>query len=103
LSFSQDGRYLETDHGLIRIPSNEATLQTAVQNTLSATSGWVVHRQESVLGLPAGFEPLCSTTHGDTICLGHRSGSWTLLRFDDDGNLTRLWVFVGTSRGLLQP
>ncbi|KAH7083961.1 vegetative incompatibility protein HET-E-1 [Paraphoma chrysanthemicola] len=97
LSFS-NGQRLETNHGHFLVPSSETALQRLRQDTLFATSRWIVHKGQPILGLPLEFEPLCSAAHENTICLGHRSGSWTLLRFDDDGTLTRHWSFVGGRR-----
>ncbi|KAH7067284.1 vegetative incompatibility protein HET-E-1 [Paraphoma chrysanthemicola] len=96
-SISPEGDYIDTNHGRVHISLKDGFFEATKYHALFATTNSIIHKREAVLSLPAGFEPSCSARHGNTICLGHTSGSWTLFRFDDEGNLKGIWMFDGSA------
>ncbi|KAJ5157505.1 Pfs NACHT and WD domain protein [Penicillium canariense] len=86
-AFSEDGQYLKTDHGFLRLsvkyhPPDKRIEQKHSDYALSVGTEWVKLGGENLLWLPKDYRATCGAIYGHTAVLGHRSGGVTFLQFE---------------------
>ncbi|KAK4061012.1 hypothetical protein Trihar35433_9937 [Trichoderma harzianum] len=90
LAFSNDGQYLKTDYGILRLSKTalheKSPGQDAFDHALFVEKDWVTLGGKDLLWLPHEHRPACAAIYGQTVVLGHRPGGLTFLQF----NLTDL-------------
>ena len=84
LLFSEDGRYLKTDRGLLSL--NSGSLDTCLRQeqsicAVSVNDEWVTQDGQNLLWLPPDYRPICSAIFNNVLALGHASGQVTFLEF----------------------
>jgi uncharacterized protein with WD repeat len=85
LSFSKDGSYLETDHGILELKMHnpeESRSQFTCTSLLDVNAHWVRWRAENILWLPPDYRPRCLSIRHNVLALGHSSGRVTFMEFD---------------------
>jgi WD40 repeat protein len=85
LVFSEDGQYLKTTYGSLRLSLKSALLskypeQRPSNYALFVDDEWVTLDGKNLLWLPKDYRPTCVAVYGGTLVLGHRSGGLTFLR-----------------------
>ena len=81
LSFSEDGRYLQTDRGLLSLNSNSPDTchyQEQSIHGIGYNDEWVTQDGQNV---PPDYRALCFTISNNMLILGHKSGQVTFLEF----------------------
>ena len=85
LSFSDDGRYLKTDRGLLSFNSSSPDTcphQEQSVDRISNDRQWVSQDgQKNILWLPPEYRPLGLARFNNLLVLGHESGQVTFLEF----------------------
>ncbi|RJE17766.1 NACHT domain protein [Aspergillus sclerotialis] len=83
LKFSEDGSYLETDLGYLRIQASPDTSSPnePEANMFFVEGQWVTFRGENVLWLPPGYWPDSSTVKGNRLAWGHAPGRVSIIEF----------------------
>ena len=74
LEFSQDGWYLHTNVGWMKIQPRCGILIPNTSNTISEISvshGWIALNGKNVLWLPPEARHSCSTIRSNTLSIGH--------------------------------
>ncbi|KAF1978708.1 hypothetical protein BU23DRAFT_449943 [Bimuria novae-zelandiae CBS 107.79] len=84
VAFSPDGQCIQTDRGNIPLPSPPTTPSSLVSVSEAShffiENQWISVNQQRLLWLPPEYRPTCSAVYKDVaVCLGHSSGSTTLL------------------------
>ena len=86
LSFSNDGSYLDTDRGTLRLNrgSNPSLIRKQEQVDLFVSDQWIMAGQHKLLWLPVQYRmPMaCVTVKGQNVFHGHNSGQITMIRLD---------------------
>ncbi|KAL2192580.1 hypothetical protein P885DRAFT_47293, partial [Corynascus similis CBS 632.67] len=84
LAFSKDNQYLETNHGLVRLPLSApvATDEKSSDHALFVDEEWITVDGKCILWLPSDYRATSVALYEDTVVLGHRSGGLTILRFN---------------------
>ncbi|KAJ4859826.1 WD domain, g-beta repeat domain-containing protein [Trichoderma breve] len=86
LAFSNDGRYLNTDYGILRFAETALYEKSHGKNAsdyaLFVEKEWVTLGGRNILWLPHEHRPACAATYGQTVVLGHRPGGLTFLQFN---------------------
>jgi hypothetical protein len=70
VSFSADGRYVETDRGILNVDSSSDPARA-----FFVTRDWVKRGDENILWLPDGWEAVHVATLGREVVLGHATGA----------------------------
>ncbi|KXX73153.1 Vegetative incompatibility protein HET-E-1 [Madurella mycetomatis] len=86
LTFSDDGYYLETDQGLLRVTpspdaSNMSTSDQPDSHLLFVSENWIRRDEKNLIWLPPDYRAHCTAVHNCAIALGHASGQVCLFRF----------------------
>jgi WD40 repeat protein len=82
LSFSNDGSYLQTERGLLRLSSVGQPLSES-SPYLYVKNQWVACRAENILLLPADYRrPTCLAVRDNILAMGYESGRVTIIEFD---------------------
>jgi hypothetical protein len=83
LSFSRKGPYLETNQGLIGIPSNSSTFvpQSQPLRVIFLREDWIVESDKNLIWLPHSQRPYCSAFEDDIFALEYVSGEATFISF----------------------
>lgn len=84
LRFSVDSKYLQMDFASFTTSSTSqggGREDQPVCFVLSTDEQWITVRGQDYLWLPADYRATAGTVRGDTIVIGHQSGSITFLRF----------------------
>jgi WD40 repeat protein len=84
LSFSKDGRYLETDRGLLSLNSGSPDTYLYQEQSICAifvNDEWVTQNGQNLLWLPLDYRAECSASFKNTLVLGHTSGQVTFVEF----------------------
>ncbi len=86
LSFSEDGQYLETDRGILRLsPSLASETAITVFDLERSACGvfvckdWITQDGQDVIWLPHDYKATCSAVFDKTLILGHPTGQVTFL------------------------
>ena len=86
LLFSEDGRYLKTDRGLLSL--NSGSFDTCLHEdrhqsiyAISIDDKWVTQDGRNLLCLPLDRRPTSSAVFHNMLALGHASGLVTFLEF----------------------
>ncbi|KAK3306055.1 WD40-repeat-containing domain protein [Chaetomium strumarium] len=86
LTFSEDGQYLKTDYGSLRLSSASTPGQypdkSVSDHALYVDKEWITVDGKNLLWLPKDYRPTCACQHGSTLVLGHESGGLTFLHFE---------------------
>jgi WD40 repeat protein len=80
---SEDGRYLKTDRGLLRLDSGspDTCLYQEHFCTMSVNDEWVAQNGQNLLWLPPDYRATCSVLLNNMLGLGHASGHVTFIEF----------------------
>jgi WD40 repeat protein len=83
LSFSEDGRYLETNRGILNLNSDSPGMCLQVESTsaIFIDAEWVTRGGQNLLWLPPDYRATCCAVHNNKLVLGHASGMVTYLEF----------------------
>ena len=83
ISFSKCGPYLETDKGLVRIPSSSDDTPRGQRPACNIflRERWVVRHGEDLLWLPPNYRVTYVIIPSNVVVLGHTSGGVTFLEF----------------------
>jgi dipeptidyl aminopeptidase/acylaminoacyl peptidase len=83
LSFSEDGRYLNTDRGILNINSESPgiCLQEKLTSAIFVNTEWVTRDGQNLLWLPPDYRATCCAVYNNKLVLGHASGMVTYLDF----------------------
>jgi WD40 repeat protein len=84
LSFSKDGRYLETDRGSLNVQSTlkgNTSFQPQSPCNIFVKSYWVTRGTENLLWLPSDYRTTCTAVQNNVLVLGHASGHVTFIGF----------------------
>jgi uncharacterized protein with WD repeat len=83
LSFSRDGRYLETNRGLLYLRSSSVHAPPEAQHfyAIFANANWVTRDGENLLWLPSNSRGTCSTFRRNLLVLGQASGRVIFIAF----------------------
>ena len=84
LLFSEDGRYLKTDRGLLNLNSSSSNMclyrdQDESIYAISFDREWVTQDGQNLPWFPPDFRPNCSAVFINVLALGHTCGSVTFL------------------------
>ncbi|OXV12134.1 hypothetical protein Egran_00104, partial [Elaphomyces granulatus] len=86
LFFSEDGRYLKTDRGLLSL--NSGSPDTCLPQEQSRCvifindDEWVTRDGQNILWLPPDYRPTCTNlSNSGMLALGHVSGQVTFIEF----------------------
>jgi len=84
LSFSENGRYLNTDRGLLSLNSGSADtcLHPEQANAIFVDNEWVTRDGQNLLWLPKEYRTRCLAFLHNKVVLGQPSGQVTFLEFD---------------------
>ncbi|OCK76170.1 hypothetical protein K432DRAFT_153346, partial [Lepidopterella palustris CBS 459.81] len=85
VAFSPDSQRLHADRGDIPLPLPSAPSPSLPRNkfsNISIQAQWISLDQQQLLWLPFKYRPTYSTVYKNLICLGHSSGSITLLKLN---------------------
>jgi len=80
LSFTSDGSFLETNHGLLHLEGLQGYYRLGVslppvpQPRVFLDGSWVLRGSEKLLWLPAYYRGRCSAVRGDMLVLGYHDG-----------------------------
>ena len=84
LSFSEDGRYLKTEEGLLSLDSGSFVTSFHRDQSIYAISinnEWVTRDGQDLLWLPPDYRPFCWAVLNNMLALGHLSGRVAILEF----------------------
>ena len=83
ISFSRDGQYLETDRGLLSLPSssNPSPPQVLPLRQIFVERDWITRDGEKLLWLPSNYKVRSLALHNNTLAMGHASGEITFIEF----------------------
>jgi WD40 repeat protein len=84
ISFSDDGMFLQTNRGCLRIQDwsiSALVSQPDVQQSLFVGERWISYGTKRVLWLPPEYRPSSVAVYGSVIGLGYPSGRVTLMAF----------------------
>ena len=84
LVFSRDGKYIETNRGLLCINSSLSKIcphQAQSSRKIFAKEDWVTRDGQDLLWLPQYYRKTRSTFYNNLLVLGHDSGQVTFLEF----------------------
>ncbi|KAJ6107986.1 NACHT and WD40 domain protein [Penicillium sp. IBT 18751x] len=83
LKFSEDGSYLETDLGYLRIqpPPETSGPNEPDANMFFIEGQWVTFRGENALWLPPEYRPDSSAVKGNKLAWGHAPGRVSIIEF----------------------
>ena len=84
LLFSEDGRYLKTDQGLLSLDSGlfgTSFHRDQPVYAISINKEWITRDGQNLLWLPPDYRPKCSAVLNNMLALGHASGRVTILEF----------------------
>jgi len=84
LLFSEDGRYLTTDRGLLSLDSSSLDTcphQERSIHRIGYNDEWVTQDGQNILWLPPDYRASCSARFNNMLVLGHQSGQLTFLEF----------------------
>jgi WD40 repeat protein len=83
LSFSGDGRYLETNRGLLYLQSSSVHAPPEAQHsdTIFANANWVTRDGKNLLWLPPNSRGTCSAFRRNLLVLGQASGRVIFIAF----------------------
>ena len=82
LSFSRDGRFLETENGNIKLDFVDGNDRRLACSPSLWTGDWVIYGTQRLLWLPVEFRNRCLDRRGDDIAIGTPSGGAMVIRFD---------------------
>lgn len=82
LSFGNDGTYLITDIGIMKLEDSPSGTIPWPSFALDIEGSWITHKGEKVLLLPTEYRPVCQDFRDGVIALGSSSGRVTILRVD---------------------
>jgi WD40 repeat protein len=81
LTFSEDGQYLKTNYGSVRLPSTPVSLDKKVlDHALFVDEEWISLDGKNVLWLPSDYTATSVAVYQNTVVLAHRSGGLTFLQ-----------------------
>ena len=86
LSFSEDGRLLETDRGQLSLNSDSADTcqdQKPPTSIVFVSYDWITRDGKNILWLPPDYRATCTASYNNMLVLGHASGQVTFLTFLD--------------------
>ena len=92
LTFSEDGKYLQTGVYGISLPSDTWHLsvpqegQAVPVSSIKVRDRWIRQNDQDVIWLPHDFRGSCSASYGNTLAIGQPSGALTLMRFKEEPN-----------------
>jgi WD domain, G-beta repeat len=84
LSFSADGRYINTNKGVLSFDSGSPGIPGHQQQLVYAVEvrkKWVNREGQKFLWLPPDYRAECSTVYNNILALGHKAGRVTFLEF----------------------
>ena len=84
LLFSEDGRYLKTDRGLLGFNSSlldRCSYQEQSTHGICYNDEWVTQDGRNILWLPQEYRVSCSALFNNMLALGHQLGQLTFLEF----------------------
>ncbi|KAF3934332.1 hypothetical protein ABW19_dt0210025 [Dactylella cylindrospora] len=87
LSFSKDGRYLNTEllsfryHEGRLLESDPTQYEAEQPNLIRVKSEWLTRGGKRTVWLPSNYRPTCWDVNGDTICFGNYYGMVSFLTF----------------------
>ncbi|KAL2016958.1 hypothetical protein VTK56DRAFT_2792 [Thermocarpiscus australiensis] len=83
LTFSEDGRYLKTNYGSLRIPLTSVSPEKKfLDHALFVDGEWITLDGMGVLWIPNDYRATSVALQENTVVLGHRSGGLTFLQFN---------------------
>ncbi|KAL6793023.1 WD40-repeat-containing domain protein [Trichoderma sp. SZMC 28012] len=86
LAFSNDGQYLKTDYGFLKLAENtfpdESPSQDISDYALFVGKEWVTLDGKNILWLPHEYRPTCVAVYGQSVVIGRRPGGLMFLHFD---------------------
>ena len=96
LSFTLDGSFIETSHGLLRLEGLQGrgalgvlpppnVPQPQPQPHIFVDGNWVLWDSQRLLWLPVDYRGSCSAVRSSIIVLGHRDGRVTFMEIGRDG------------------
>jgi WD40 repeat protein len=84
LLFSEDGRYLKTDQGLLSLNSGSPDTRLHQEQPMygiSVNDEWVTRDGQNLLWLPPDYRATCSAFFDNILVLGHSCGQVTFIKF----------------------
>jgi hypothetical protein len=85
LEFSEDGSYLNTDLGYLKIQPSTGTLSSNSSgleaNMFFVEGQWVTLRGEKALWIPPEYRPDSSTVKDNMLVWGHAPGRVSIIEF----------------------
>ncbi|KAF3219629.1 hypothetical protein TWF106_007052 [Orbilia oligospora] len=83
ISFSKNNRYIITrgTKGEVFPLNTNEYLPRNQYEPIIVHDQWVIRAGERLLYLPGDNKPWCEAVYGNTVCLGHRPGGFSILRF----------------------
>ncbi|KAK4233119.1 vegetative incompatibility protein HET-E-1 [Achaetomium macrosporum] len=82
LTFSEDGQYLKTNYGSLRLPSTSVSPEKRIlDHALFVDGEWITLDGKGVLWLPSDYRATSAALYENTVVLGHMSGGLTFLQF----------------------
>jgi WD40 repeat protein len=90
LSFSSDGRYLDSDRGQLAIgrlslsgTSSQSKFAKERARKIFVKDAWVVEGMKNVLWLPSDYRATCAAVQNNILAIGHASGRVSILEFGE--------------------
>jgi WD40 repeat protein len=79
LCFSEDGRYINTDRGLLQLSEPSAPVHYKDPWVVFVNEDWITLGEQDLLWLPPDYRMTCSVFYNNILVLGHASGRVTFL------------------------
>jgi len=77
LRFSDDGRCLETDRGILDLHSDQSAISSVNPQKAShvfVDRGWITRGKKNLLWLPADYRGSCFAWRDNVLAIGQQSG-----------------------------
>jgi WD40 repeat protein len=87
LSYSNDGKYLKTDRGLLLLNSNLSDMpepQYQQSCAIFVSREWVMRGGQKILWLPPDHRAICTAVYNNKLVFGLSSGQVTFLEISHD-------------------
>jgi WD40 repeat protein len=82
LLFSEDGRYIKTNRGLLSLNSGSPDACLPQDQLIFVNDEWVTRDGQNLLWLPPDYRPICSAIfNNNVLASGHGSGHMTHIEF----------------------
>ena len=82
LSFSKDGRFLETGYGNMKLDFVDGNDRCLACSPSLWAGDWIIYGTQRLLWLPVEFRNRCLGRRGDDIAIRTPSGGVMIIRFD---------------------